>query len=146
MKPFNYVEIIAIQVFKQISPYTRPVAKPSLKSLDCPTILLIAGGRKVGFMPFPKGIWAIWNANSLVLNLNSGRRVHFHGHHDTWTYTINGGFRDKMATVVGMETATRVQILTRLFTFHIELIPLGKVWFQLFSFQLGVNSRVDRAL
>ena len=27
--------------------------------------------------------------------------------------------------------------------FHIALIPLGKVWIQLFSLQLWVNSRAD---
>ena len=32
---------------------------------------------------------------------------------------------------------------TRLITFHIALIPLGKVWIQLFSLQLWVNSRTD---
>ena len=32
---------------------------------------------------------------------------------------------------------------TNLITFHIALIPLGKVWIQLFSLQLGVNSRAD---
>ena len=32
---------------------------------------------------------------------------------------------------------------TRLVAFHIELIPLGKVWIQLFSLQLWVNSRAD---
>ena len=32
---------------------------------------------------------------------------------------------------------------TRLIAFHIALIPLGKVWIQLFSLQLWVNSRVD---
>ena len=30
---------------------------------------------------------------------------------------------------------------TRLIAFHIALIPLGKVWIQLFSLQLWVNSR-----
>ena len=30
---------------------------------------------------------------------------------------------------------------TRLITFHIALIPLGKIWIQLFSLQLWVNSR-----
>ena len=35
---------------------------------------------------------------------------------------------------------------TRLIAFHIALIPLGKVWIQLFSFQLWVNSRADKAL
>ena len=32
---------------------------------------------------------------------------------------------------------------TRLIAFHIALIPLGKVWIQLFSLQLWVNSRAD---
>ena len=32
---------------------------------------------------------------------------------------------------------------TRLIAFHIVLIPLGKVWIQLFSLQLWVNSRSD---
>ena len=31
----------------------------------------------------------------------------------------------------------------RLFWFHIALMPLGKVWIQLFSLQLWVNSRAD---
>ena len=31
----------------------------------------------------------------------------------------------------------------RLIAFHIALIPLGKVWIQLFSLQLWVNSRAD---
>ena len=33
--------------------------------------------------------------------------------------------------------------LTRLIAFHIALTPLGKVWIQLFSLQLWVNSRAD---
>ena len=32
---------------------------------------------------------------------------------------------------------------TRLVAFHIALIPLGKVWIQLFSLQLLINSRAD---
>ena len=32
---------------------------------------------------------------------------------------------------------------TRLIAFHIALIPLGKVWIQLFSLQLWLNSRTD---
>ena len=35
---------------------------------------------------------------------------------------------------------------TRLIAFHIALIPLGKVWIQLFSLQLWVNSRTDCVL
>ena len=32
---------------------------------------------------------------------------------------------------------------TRLIAFHIALIPLGKVWIQLFALQLWVNSRAE---
>ena len=35
---------------------------------------------------------------------------------------------------------------TRLIAFHIVLITLGKVWIQLFSLQLWVNSRADLVL
>ena len=35
---------------------------------------------------------------------------------------------------------------TKLIAFHIALIPLGKVWIQLFSLQLWVNSRADWVL
>ena len=35
---------------------------------------------------------------------------------------------------------------TRLIAFHIALIPLGKVWIQIFSLQLWVNSRADCVL
>ena len=35
---------------------------------------------------------------------------------------------------------------TRLIAFHIALIPLGKVWIQLLSLQLWVNSRTDEVL
>ena len=35
---------------------------------------------------------------------------------------------------------------TRLIAFHKALIPLGKVWIQLFSLQLWVNSKTDRVL
>ena len=35
---------------------------------------------------------------------------------------------------------------TSLITFHIALIPLGKVWIQIFSLQLWVNSRADYIL
>ena len=35
---------------------------------------------------------------------------------------------------------------TRLIAFHIALMPLGKVWIQLFSLQLWINSRADWVL
>ena len=42
-----------------------------------PYYLLIAGGRIIRFITFPKGISTMWNANSLVEVLNSCRRVHY---------------------------------------------------------------------
>ena len=38
---------------------------------------------------------------------------------------------------------TRIKCWMRLFAFHIGLIPLRKVWIQLFSLQLGINSWAD---
>ena len=45
-----------------------------------------------------------------------------------------------------MDTATRVQILDEVNSISHKLIPLGKVWIQLFSLQLWVNSREDLVL
>ena len=53
------------------------VSIPRLKSLVCSTVLSIAGGRIVGFIPFPRISAQCENANSLVQDSNSGRRVHF---------------------------------------------------------------------
>ena len=39
--------------------------------------LPLAGGRIFWIHTFPKGISAMWNAVSLVQDLNSSRRVHF---------------------------------------------------------------------
>ena len=39
--------------------------------------LPIAGGKNNWIHTFPKGISAMWNAISLVQDLNSYRRVHF---------------------------------------------------------------------
>ena len=42
-----------------------------------------------------------------------------------------------------MDTATRVWILKEDVCIHVELIPLGRVYIQLFSPQLCVNSKPD---
>ena len=42
------------QVWVQSFPSPRLVASPKLKNLVCPTILSIAGGRIIGFIPFPR--------------------------------------------------------------------------------------------
>ena len=45
-----------------------------------------------------------------------------------------------------MDMVIRVQTRTRLFAFHIGLIHFRKLWIQLFSLELKVNSRADWAL
>ena len=58
-----------------------------------------------------------------------------------WRCTWSNGYRRRNCTR-RHEFKTR----TRLIAFHITLIPLGKVWIQLFSLQLWVNSRTDWVL
>ena len=56
--------------------------------------------------------------------------------------SLEGSARGVMVIVAGIghgDTSSN----PGLFAFHIALIPLGKVWIQLFSLQLWVNSRVD---
>ena len=53
-----------------------------------------------------------------------------------------GGARGVMVIVAGIahgDTSSNPGLIA----FHIALIPLGKVWIQLFSLQLWVNSRAD---
>ena len=59
-----------------------------------------------------------------------------------FTITLkNGGARGVIVIVVGQWTRRHeFKSWTRLIEFHIVLIPLGKVWIQLFSLQLWVNS------
>ena len=55
-----------------------------------------------------------------------------------------GGARGVVVIVLGKWTRRlEFKSWTRLIAFHIALIPLGKVWIQLFSLQLWVNSRTD---
>ena len=56
----------------------------------------------------------------------------------TWRCTWNNDFRRRNWT-----QRHEFKSWTRLIAFHIALIPLGKVWVQLFSLQLWVNSRTD---
>ena len=55
--------------------------------------------------------------------------------------------RDVMVIVVGNGHGdTSSNPGQGLIAFHVALIPLGKVWIQLFSLQLWVNSRADWVL
>ena len=60
------------------------------------------------------------------------------------TYNGFSGARGVMVIVVGNgHGGHEFKSWTRLIAFHIATIPLGKVWIQLFSLQLWVNSRAD---
>ena len=48
-----------------------------VNDLSLPYYLSIAGGRIVGFIPFPSSIFAIWNPNKQVQDLNTSHSVHF---------------------------------------------------------------------
>ena len=68
---------------------------------------------------------------------------------DPWVIMLSvyGGARGVMVIVVGNGTwRPEFMSWTRLIAFHIALIPLGKVWIQLFSLQLWLNSRTDWVL
>ena len=73
----------------------------------------------------------------LVQDLNSCRRIHYL--YLLWR-CLNGYRRRKLTRRLEFKS------WTRLIAFHIELISLGKVWIQLFSLQLWVNSRADWVL
>ena len=55
-----------------------------------------------------------------------------------WRYPWCNGYRRRKWT-----QQYEFKSWTRPIAFHIALIPLGKVWIQLFSLQLWVNSRAD---
>ena len=63
------------QVWIQSFPSPILVASPSLKNLVCPTILPIAGGRIIRFIPFPRVL--VLCEMQTVQDLNSCRRVQF---------------------------------------------------------------------
>ena len=76
-----------------------------------------------------------WNWKRLTLTL----------YHNKFTYLYRA--RGVIAIVVGNTTRRHeFKSWTRLIAFHIALIPLGKVWIQLFSLQLWINSRADWVL
>ena len=66
--------------------------------------------------------------------------------HSPWCngYRRRGGARSVMVIVIGNGYGDMSSNpWTRLMAFHKALIPVGKVWIQLFTLQLWVNSRAD---
>ena len=95
-----------------------------------PSLLLLPSGSTC-VDPLKGSNKSVWKL--VVLNKNTG----YHN-------SANGGARSVMVIAVGnghgdMSSNPGWDWLH----FHITLIPLGKVWIQLFSLQLWVNSRAD---
>ena len=66
----------------------RSVAVLRGKGPICPTIFVLSWRENSWIHAFPKNISSMWNANSLILNLNSGRRVHSPGRHPLHQYRL----------------------------------------------------------
>ena len=77
-----------------------------------------------------------WTATSLGTSSNPSRTITFlYGLIPKWMCPWCNGYRRRKWT-----RRHDFKSWTRLIAFHIALIPLGKVWIQLFSLQLWVNS------
>ena len=83
----------------------------------------------------------IWEFEIQTYHLISNRRSNFVIVKKRWRCPWCNGYRRRKWT-----RRHEFKIWTRLIAFHTALIPLWKVWIQLFSFQLCVNSRTDWAL
>ena len=84
--------------------------------------------------------YQIGKHQAMMAYMDSGFKIPFHERlviKMNWCPWCNGYRRRKWTRRHGFKS------WTRLIAFHISLIPLGKVWIQLFSLQLWVNSRAD---
>ena len=94
-------------------------------------------GRIIGFIPFPRVLvlCEMQSASSRIWT-RVAVSISYNDNHYTcpWCY----GYRHRKWI-----RRHEFKSWTRLIAFHIALIPLGKVWIQLFSLQLWINSRAD---
>ena len=113
----------------------RLVASPRAEEPSLPYYLPIAGGRIIGFIPFPRVLVPcemqsvssrIWTHIAVSISYDDN-------HYTKGTSIVPCISHDQKSWI-------------RLFEFHIVQILMGKVWIQLLSLQLWVNSRVDWAL
>ena len=93
--------------------------------------------------------WFSLNGNRIMSSFSRATILWFHpGHSCTFIYVLTATHfrRCPWCSRYRRRKWTRrheFKSWTRLIKFHIALIPLGKVWIQLFSLQLCVNSRTD---
>ena len=100
-------------------------------------------GKRV--MPSPTPWCSSYRKGILQVTLDYGRQLYL------LYCPVGWGFRIHLLHLYrGVRPHQRVSWIwhefkswTRLIAFHIALIPLGKVWIQLFSLQLWLNSRRD---
>ena len=80
------------QVWIQSFPSPRLVASPRLKNLVCPTILPIAGGRIIGFIPFPRVsvLCEMQSASSRIWTRVAVSISYDDNHYTTGTFWCNG--------------------------------------------------------
>ena len=91
---------------------------------------------KVNVIPRLEFELAFYDPAVPFCNHYTTRITHIHLVNKTWSWC--NGYRCRKWT-----QRHEFKSCTRLIAFHISQIPLGKVWIQLFSLQLWVNSRTD---
>ena len=84
--------------------------------------------------------WQVVNAQIRILLKHEMQKIslRFSGAHGVRRCPRCNGYRRRKRT-----RRHEFKSWTRLIVFYIALIPLGKVWIQLFSLKLWVNSRAD---
>ena len=113
-----------------------------VKELSLLNCLPIAGQRIVGFISFPK-VWVLHEMQTASFRILN-----------TYPFPTTITIKPQVLRIWRCPWCSRYhrrkwtrrhefKSWTRLIAFHIALIPLGKVWIQLFSLQLWVNSRTD---
>ena len=87
---------------------------------------------------FYKSDLSIKSTTNVDMPINKETKLCHHVLIYFWRYLWCNGYRCRKWT-----QRYEFKSWTRLIAFHIALIPLGKVWIQLFFLQLWVNSRAD---
>ena len=125
---------------------------------DVPQWTPLHGWAKVGGFPARTNLQKLWADTRCSLEDLPGtmddrdgwreRVKEIHASSATWWWFLcyindYGGARGVIVIVIGNGHGDTSSNPGRDIVFHIALIPLGKVWIQLFSLQLWVNSRTD---
>ena len=130
-------------------PMSRYVCKVKLVNVvegdqKAPSSIATTPRCREGATPFPGLLHFTIDTDLILLSVKQGG-IKYHSkslwYDATWRCPLCNGYRRRKWT-----RRRKFIYLTRLIAFHIALIPLGKVWIQLFSLQLWVNSRANWVL